>query len=97
MAGWIERDGNKDDTIAAQANVSDQWYIIVNAPGAFIYGGNIPGTQLDAKSEAGRILLLLHELAHLTGTLSATDTDPGLNAKNNAAVWQNCQKTILGK
>ena len=69
---------------------------MVNGAGAFIYGGTIPGTNLSGNSDAGRILTLLHELAHVAGLFTANDNDPDLNARNNTAVLQNCRKTVLG-
>jgi RHS repeat-associated protein len=96
VTSWIEVDGNKVDSIAAQANVSSTWSILVNAAGAFFWGGSIPGTQLTANTPSGQILVLLHELAHVTGTLAAGDQDPGRNSQNNTAALSQCQKTILG-
>jgi RHS repeat-associated protein len=99
VASWIENNGQKTDGIVAQANVSSAWDIIVNGPSGFFYGGKVSGIgpNIEANSENGQILLLLHELAHLTGTLPPGDLPADMNGRNNAAVWDHCQKTIMGK
>jgi hypothetical protein len=97
VASYIDVGGTKTDSIAGQANVSSTWSIIINAPGAFFYGGTIPGTNLAANSQGGQLLILLHELAHVTGTLPAGDSGQGMNSTENSTVFDKCQKTVLGK
>jgi hypothetical protein len=98
VADRFEQGGNQANGIAAMANMSPDWDIVVKGAGAFLYGVIFPGLgiELSAKSENGQILLLLHELAHVAGRLVASDVDPALNARNNAAVLENCARTVLG-
>ncbi len=100
VSSRIERNGNNAPGIAAVALASPAYDIVVNGQGAFFYGGDIPGIKqpLSASSDAGRVFMLLHELAHVVGGLiNENDVDSRMNEANNAVVWKHCEKTVTGK
>ncbi len=100
VSSRIERNGNNAPGIAAVALASPAYDIVVNGQGAFFYGGDIPGIKqpLSASSDAGRVFILLHELAHVVGGLiNENDVDSRMNEANNAVVWKHCEKTVTGK
>lgn len=101
--GTISNSNGTITTVAAVANPYAGVNVFVNAGGAFFYGGNVPSANgsipgIQANSQSGQLLILLHELAHVNNTagFAQNDTDGGVNAGNNDQVWQHCQKTITG-
>jgi hypothetical protein len=99
VADRIEEAGNKAPGIAAMANVAPEWEIIVNGNGLFFSStGNVPGipVQLPGNSVNGRVLILLHELAHVARRIADNDVAANVNAANTAQVFANCRKTVLG-
>lgn len=98
VAQRIEVSGNNAPGIGAVANVSPQWDVVVNGQGAFYYGGTIPGTNLSGNSPEGRVMLLLHEFAHVAQAgINHNDMDPDINKGNNEVIFEKCSKTILGQ
>jgi RHS repeat-associated protein len=93
VAGRIERDGNNAPGIAATALDVPGLAIIVNGQGAFFYSGTGPTTN-------NQILILLHELAHVTGAPGFNQNDgddrAGSSARedNAALLREKCGKTI---
>jgi RHS repeat-associated protein len=93
VAGRIERDGNNAPGIAATALDVPGLAIIVNGQGAFFSSGSGPTT-------GDQILILLHELAHVTGAPGFIQNDgddrAGSTARedNAALLREKCGKTI---
>jgi hypothetical protein len=99
VASRFERAGNPASGISAVANLSPSWDIVVNAQGAFFYGGNIPGIDaaIAANSVNGQVCILLHELAHVVGAgIAHADDDASVNVTNKATIWSHCERTIKG-
>jgi RHS repeat-associated protein len=99
VASRFEMDSNNAPGIAAVARPSAAYDIVINGQGGLFYGGDIPGlsSRLSASSDSGRIFVLLHELAHVVGGLiNDDDADFTINANNNTAIWQHCQKAVMG-
>lgn len=114
VATAIKKEGGEDASyIAASANAVPGLSIVVNASGAFFYGGSVvrlPDAEQDitaagiqGNTEMGRLFILLHEFGHLVkanGFLSegrAGSISDETEKLNNAHIWQHCKKTVLGR
>jgi len=99
LAGLKEAGNNRAWIITAMANAPG-WDMIINAQGAFSYGGNIQesGLNFQPSSDNGQIFILLHELAHVVGAgIGASDEDPTVNARTTGRIWSHvAQKTSTG-
>jgi RHS repeat-associated protein len=89
VAGRIEKDGSNASGIKAIALDVPGVAIIVNGQGAFFYGGTGPTTN-------DQILILLHELAHVTGApgFAPNDSASDAQAANAALLKEKCAKAI---
>jgi hypothetical protein len=73
--------------------------LTVNANGAYFNAGyTIAGTSYQSSTAMGDVLILLHELAHLTLAAGFVGNDNNTSdaASNNRLVLQHCTKTVQG-